>query len=205
MRVPQSFAPDYHIPLVDFLNAAVRRVAETTAWLNLALIGVILAQVVLRYGFHHGLVPLEELMWHLYAVAFMFGLSYAIANDSHIRVDLVHVSLSRRARRLIEILGILLLLMPFLWIVLDHSLTWVADSYRMDESSPSPQGLPHRWLIKSVIPFAFALMLLAALARLIRETLLLIHHGKEPPRELPTQISLLRRLFRVQGTGPRED
>jgi TRAP-type mannitol/chloroaromatic compound transport system permease small subunit len=185
---PQSSAPENRIPLVDFLNAVVRRVAETTAWFNFVLIGVILAQVVLRYGFNHGLVPLEELMWHLYAIAFMFGLAYAIANDSHIRVDLVRVNLAPRTRHIVEILGILLLLLPFLWIVFDHSLAWVADAYRLNESSPNPQGLPYRWIVKSVIPIAFALMILAALARLIRETLLLIHYGRNPSQEPPGKV-----------------
>jgi len=156
------------IRVADLLDRSVGRIARAAAWLNLVLIGVIVVQVVLRYGFHHGLVPLEELMWHLYAVAFMFGIAHAISNDSHIRVDLLHRMLPTRGRHLIEVLGILLLLMPFLWIVFDHSLDWVADSYRVDESSTSPQGLPNRWLIKAVIPAAFGLMFLAALARLLR-------------------------------------
>ncbi len=53
---------DFHIPIVSFLNKFVQRITETTAWLNVVLIFVILLQVVLRYGFHRGLVPLEELM-----------------------------------------------------------------------------------------------------------------------------------------------
>ena len=67
----------YHIPVVELLNGFVRRIAETTAWFNVALILVIVVQVVMRYGFSKGLVPLEELMWHLYAVAFMFGMAYS--------------------------------------------------------------------------------------------------------------------------------
>jgi TRAP-type mannitol/chloroaromatic compound transport system permease small subunit len=165
---------------VDWLNAVVRRVAEAAAWLNVLLIGVILTQVVLRYGFNHGLVPLEELMWHLYAIAFMFGIAYAVVNDAHIRVDLLHIALPPRARHIIEILGILLLMMPFLWIVFEHSLSWVYDAYRVGEGSISPQGLPYRWLIKSVIPLSFALIFLAALARLICETALLFTTLRRP-------------------------
>ena len=198
MTQPSLAQSDYRIPVVDFLNTLVSRIAETTAWLNVALIGIIVAQVVLRYGFNHGLVPLEELMWHFYAIAFMFGMSYAITKDSHIRVDLVHMKLPRPAQHIIEILGILLLLMPFLWIIFHHSLEWVAESYRLDEGSTSPQGLPHRWIIKSVIPLSFFLMFLAALARLIQETLLLLHHGREPESMLPGQVTMLRRLFRVE-------
>lgn len=196
--------PRYRIPVVDYLNALVRRIAETAAWLNVFLIAIIVIQVVMRYGFHHGLVPLEELMWHFYAVAFMFGMAYAITNDTHIRVDVLHMKLPRSARHIIEILGILLLLMPFLWIIFHHSLEWVAESYRFDEASTSPQGLPYRWVIKSVIPLSCVLMFLAALARLIQESLLLLQRGKEPKPDKPEQINMLRRLFRVEAVRDGE-
>ncbi len=195
----------YRIPVVDVLNGFVRWIAETTAWLNVLLIGIILVQVVMRYGFHHGLVPLEELMWHCYAVAFMFGIAYAITNDTHIRVDLVHMKLPERTRHVIEILGILMLLMPFLWVVFDHSLDWVADAYRVDEGSTSPQGLPHRWMIKSVIPIAFLLMFLAALARLIQEALLLFHREERPDPAGQGRIGMLRRLFSVEPVETGKD
>lgn len=205
MSQPSLAKSSYRIPVVDFLNALVSRIAETTAWLNVLLIVIIVVQVVMRYGFNHGLVPLEELMWHFYAVAFMFGMAYAITKDTHIRVDLVQMKLPRPAQHVIEILGILLLLMPFLWIIFHHSLEWVAESYRLDEASTSPQGLSHRWIVKSVIPLSFVLMFLAALARLIQETLLLFHHVKEPETALPEQINMLRHLFRVQTRSDGED
>jgi TRAP-type mannitol/chloroaromatic compound transport system permease small subunit len=188
----------YRIPIVDFLNAIVRRVAETTAWLNVALIAVILLQVVLRYGFNKGLVPLEELMWHLYAVAFMFGMAYAVTNDSHIRVDVVHMSLPKRTQHVFEILGILLLLMPVLWVLFDHSLGWVAEAYRVNESSQNPTGLPYRWLIKGVVPVTMGLIFIAALARLIQEVMLLLHHTSERVDDTPGRVSMLRHLFMVQ-------
>ncbi len=186
------------IPIVNFLNGIVRRIAETTAWLNFVLILVILLQVVLRYGFNNGLVPLEELMWHLYAVTFMFGMAYAITNDSHIRVDLVHMSLSRRKQHVIEILGILFLLMPFLWIIFDHSLSWAWDAFKNNETSQNPTGLPYRWIIKSVVPMTTVLMFIAALARLIQEVLLLLHYGKEPVELVSGRVSMMQRFFHLK-------
>ena len=59
-------------------------------WANCIVIAAIILQVILRYGFGHGLVILEELQWHFYAVAFMFGLSYAVMTDSHVGMDLVY-------------------------------------------------------------------------------------------------------------------
>ena len=191
-------APQYRIPIVDGLNAIVRRIAEATAWFNVLLIGVILAQVVMRYGFNHGMVPLEELMWHLYAVAFMFGMAYSISKDSHIRVDIVHMNLPKRAQHVLEILGILLLLFPFLWVLFDHSIGWAAEAYRVNESSANPTGLPHRWIIKAVVPTTALLMFIAALARLIQEVLLLLHHGREPREEHPGRVSMLRQFFHLK-------
>ncbi|MEW8657422.1 MAG: TRAP transporter small permease subunit [Candidatus Thiodiazotropha endolucinida] len=189
---------EYHIPIVAWLNGIVRRIAETTAWLNVALILVIVVQVVMRYGFNKGMVPLEELMWHLYAVAFMFGMAYAVTNDSHIRVDVVHMALPKRVQHLFEIVGILLLLMPVLWILFDHSLGWAIEAYRVNESSQNPTGLPYRWIIKSVVPATMVLIFMAALARLIQEVSLLFHFGKEPDDQFPGRVSMMRRLFKPQ-------
>ena len=198
---------DFHIPVVALMNGFVRRIAETTAWLNVVLIGVIVLQVVMRYGFNKGLVPLEELMWHLYAVAFMFGMAYAVTNDSHIRVDVVHMALPKRVQHVFEIFGILLLLMPVLWILFDHSLGWVMEAYRVNESSQNPTGLPYRWLIKAVVPATMVLIFIAALARLIQEVSLLLHHGKEPDDETPGRVSMMRHLFKPQrkDNGDNDD
>jgi len=198
MSLPVDTMIVYHIPVVKFLNTIVRRICETTAWLNVALVGIIIVQVVLRYGFNNGQVPLEELMWHFYAVAFMFGIAYSITNDSHIRVDLVHMNLPRRVQHIIEIIGILFLLMPFLWILFDHSLSWVISAYEVGEASTSPQGLSHRWIIKSVIPITCILIFMAALARLIQETMLFIINGKEPEELVPGKVSMIRHLIHPQ-------
>ena len=129
--------------------------------------------MILRKGFSSGLIVLEELEWHLYALVVMFGLSYAQTTNSHIRVDLFYSSFRSRTKHVIEILGILLLVLPFISVIFIHSLDFVADSYRIDEHSESPSGLPYRWLIKSAIPASMVLLGVAVLSRLYRDTVLL--------------------------------
>ena len=51
------------------------------------------------------------------------------------------------------------------------------DSFRLNESSESPAGLPYRWLIKAVIPISFGLLFMAALARLLRAWAALRNEG----------------------------
>jgi TRAP-type mannitol/chloroaromatic compound transport system permease small subunit len=108
------------------------------------------------------------------------------------------MALPRRTQHVVEILGILFLLMPFLWIVFDHSLGWAYEAYRVNESSANPTGLPYRWIIKSVVPITMVLIFIAALARLIQEVSLLLHHGREPEEQLPGRVSMMRHLFKPQ-------
>ena len=160
--------------IADKLDSIVLAAGKIFAWSYVILMLVIITQVVLRYGFNHGMVVLEELQWHLYAIGVMFGVSYAQVTNSHIRVDLIHMRLSRRAQRLWEIFGILFLMFPFIYVVFDASLPFVYDSWRINEHSSAPSGLPWRWLIKGVIPITFALLGLAMVSRLIRDLTLLV-------------------------------
>jgi TRAP-type mannitol/chloroaromatic compound transport system permease small subunit len=109
-------------------------------------------------------------------------------NDSHIRVDLIYARLPRRTRHGVELAGLLLLLLPLLWVLLDHSLAWAAAAYAVGESSQNPTGLPFRWLIKGALPAAIILLWMAALARLLREAAgLLQGDPPAPPGPAPAR------------------
>ncbi len=178
-------AKEIHIPIVSSLNKFVKRVVETIAWLNVVVMLLILVTVTLRYGFHRNklllewpLVPMEELQWHFYSVPFMFGLAYVIATDSNIRIDLLRLHMSKKLKHIFEILGILLLLMPCVIILLDFSIDYTIYAITHHESSQSTMGLPHRWIVKSVIPLTMILIFMASLARLIQEIILLSYNDK---------------------------
>lgn len=146
----------------------ILRTGHVLCWANALLIVVIVVQVILRYGFGRGMVALEELEWHLFAVAFMFGLSYAVVTDAHVRVDLLSSRMSTSARAWVEILGITLLLLPFIVIVIIYGWEFFWSSWVRHERSLAPMGLPYRWAIKAVIPLSFIVLGLAALTRLTR-------------------------------------
>lgn len=137
------------------------------------LVGIILANVLMRYLLGGSIVALEELQWHLYAFGFMVGLSYTLVHDQHVRVDVLAEHWTRRRRARIEIAALLILLVPFAALVLYDSLAFIEFSMRLNERSRSPGGLPYRWILKSVIPLAMGLLILAALARTTRMIALL--------------------------------
>ena len=164
-----------HIPRFSkVLDKVVTDIGEIAAWLNVVLVVVIITQVVLRYIFSSGLVVLEELQWHLYAVIIMLALSYCTTHNAHIRLDLLHERFPERRKEVVDLLGTVFLLIPMVIIILVHSWPFVAESIRLNEASDSVVGLPYRWVVKSFLLFGFGLLGLAGVSRLIRAVAFLV-------------------------------
>ncbi|MCZ4292856.1 TRAP transporter small permease subunit [Vibrio sinaloensis] len=156
------------IPMYYQIEKAIVSASRLLAWTNLVLVAVIIIQVVLRKVFSNGQIALEELQWHLYATAVMFGTAYAQVTNLHVRVDLFYHKFSPRKQAIIDILGLALLAIPFVLVVILHSYDFAYESWRVNESSASPSGLPYRWIIKSIIPLSFSMLLLSMIARILR-------------------------------------
>ncbi len=151
------------------IDTSVKAVGHVVMWANVLLMAAIFSQVSLRYLFSQNYPKLDEIQWHFYGIVTMIGISYALITDSHVRVDVLHMQLSRRAQRIVEVIGILTLLTPFIYLMIDQGYDYFYESFRVSERSDSPTGLPARWAFKAVIPISFVLLALAALARLIHD------------------------------------
>lgn len=162
------------------LDAIVRVVGEAFSWIWAILIVLIVGNVVLRYLIGTNFVALEELQWHLYAIGFMMGLSYTVLKDGHVRVDVLAEKLSHRRRAWIELVGLLLFLGPFIYVVIAYAIPFVERSWTLNETSPAPGGLPARWFLKTFIIIAFGFLAIAGFSRLTRVTAFLF--GTPRPR-----------------------
>lgn len=205
---PKDLFPDQqkdnvYIPIVSFLTSIVTTITTKTAWINMLVMFTILVQVTLRYGFHAGEAWVDEFIWHLYAF-FMFGLSYAITTDSHIRVDIVHMKFTKKKQRIIEVLGIVFLIMPFTIIIFDHSVGWVHHSFMANEFSENTTGLPYRWVVKSLLPISLVLIFIASLSELIKNIVLLIHGENVTDNRSSDGGSAIGRLFTPTITNHKE-
>jgi TRAP-type mannitol/chloroaromatic compound transport system permease small subunit len=156
------------------IDEIIRRIGHSFSWLNAILVIVIIVQVFLRYIMGMGLVVLEELQWHLYAVGIMFGLSYCVVQDTHIRLDLLHDNFSQRTKEWVELIGHLFLLYPIIILVLIHGWDFFFESWIIRERSDSPIGLPARYIIKSFLLSGFGLLALAALSRMAKSVAFLL-------------------------------
>ena len=200
---PEQKKDNVHIPIVSFLTSIVTAITTKTAWINMLVMFTILVQVTLRYGFHAGEAWVDEFIWHLYAF-FMFGLSYAITTDSHIRVDIAHMKFTKKKQRIIEVLGIVFLIMPFTIIIFDHSVGWVHHSFVAKEFSENTTGLPYRWIVKSLLPISLVLIFIASLSELIKNIVLLIHGENVTDNRSSDSGSAIGRLFTPTITNHKE-
>lgn len=157
----------------DVLEAIVNFFGKLFAWIWVPLMLLVVGNVVLRYVVGTNIIALEELQWHLFAAGFMVGLSYCFLHDGHVRVDVLAEHFRPRTRAAIEVFFTLVFFLPFCYFILQYAWPFVERSYRINEISAAPGGLPMRWIIKSFIISAFVLLTMAGVARLIRAVSLL--------------------------------
>ena len=145
----------------------VDRVGRGISWLALVIVVLMSVNVILRYLFSIGSVWGQELEWHLLVPLILFGSAYALRHGEHVRVDIVYGRLSPKTRTRVDLLSALLavaIAALFVWL----SLHYVEQAYVIDEGSPDPGGLPHRYLLKSLLPIGFALFLVQGIAWALR-------------------------------------
>ncbi|MFV1873884.1 MAG: TRAP transporter small permease subunit [Oleiphilus sp.] len=139
--------------------------------------------VVMRYAFNDVSIAMQELEWHLFSCVFLLGIPFAIHENSHVRVDILYDRWSIKTQAIINLLGALVLILPFISLVTFYSISFTIDSFQMGEGSGDPGGLPYRWAIKSLIPFSFIMMGLVSLGMVTRSLINL----QQPPPQKPSQ------------------
>ena len=154
-------------PLAAFIEGWIDRIGGLTAWIALVMIGLVATNVLLRYAFSFGSVWAQELEWHLLAALILLGMSHALQRGENVRVDLFYARYSPLGKRVVDVISTLLLIavsLGFIWL----SLGYVEQSRSINEASPDPGGIPLRWLVKSLIPLGYGLLVLQQLAQLLR-------------------------------------
>lgn len=173
MRLVRSFAR-----AIDALNETIGRVA---VWLMLAIVVVGSANAIFRYidgarwlEFRLSSNAYLELQWQLFGLAFLLCGAYTLKHRGHVRVDVLYERVSPRVRNWIDLVGHVLFLLPFCVFMIWASWTPVRNSwesawkagYWMEWSSDA-SGLPMS-PIKTVIPLAFVLLGLQAIAEITK-------------------------------------
>lgn len=159
---------------IAFSDRVVEWSGKMVSWLTALLVLVICYDVVMRYVFNSSSVAIYELEWHIFSLIFLLGAAYALKHDRHVRVDVFYSSYPERIQAWVNLVGTLLLLLPLCWVLIAEGSDFVANSYRLSESSPDPGGLPARYIIKAAIPIGFILLFIQAISLIFNSILILM-------------------------------
>lgn len=108
-----------------------------------------------------------EAQWYMFAVMVLFGGAWTLKVNEHVRVDLVYGSVRERVRTWIDLIGGIFFLVPLCVMMIAITWPWFVEAWRIGEGSTNAGGLP-RWPVKLVLPVGFFLLLLQALAEIIK-------------------------------------
>ena len=172
---------------IDRVN---ERIGRLVGWLTLAMVLIGAYNAVARYLGRYLGTDLSsnaylELQWYFFSLVFLLAASYTWQRDAHVRVDLLYGRLSDRGRAWIDLVGTLFLMLPFTAVALWLSWPSVRNSWAVREVSPDPGGLA-RYPIKTVILFAFALLILQGISQVIKQVAILqgLERAEEPRQEV---------------------
>ena len=154
--------------LAEWLDLPARWVEATLIWLVPVLVLLCFALVVARYLFAANSIAAQEALQWLHSLVFLLGAAGTLQAGKHVRVDVLQQRWSPRTQAAIDAAGYLLCVLPFAGFMLWISLDYVAASFSLREASREPGGLPAVYLLKSLIPLAAGLLIVQALAELLR-------------------------------------
>ena len=92
----------------------------------------------------------------------------ATVSDTHVRVDILRERFSLRTRAIIEIIGTLLFVLPFAFIMLWFGSYLVESAWSHGERAAIGFGASIRWIIVASLPVGITMFALASVTRAIR-------------------------------------
>ncbi|WEX10181.1 TRAP transporter small permease subunit [Chelativorans sp. AA-79] len=161
-----------------------RLVGNLFSWLSLAIVLVCFTVVVQRYVFSISYVWMQDLYVWLNGAMFTAVAGFALLRNDHVRVDIFYRPAAIRTKAIVDLIGVVVFLLPFCWIVLYYGWPFVARSWRIYEGSANPAGMPGLFILKSFILVFAGSVALQGVAMALRSILVLAGNEELLPEGL---------------------
>jgi TRAP-type mannitol/chloroaromatic compound transport system permease small subunit len=149
---------------IDWINDKLGALAN---FLVLLAVLVSAGNAMSRYAFNLSSNAWLEAQWYMFAAMVMFGTSYTLKRNEHVRVEIFYLMLSERGQLWLDLIGTLLFLVPISLLLTKLSWPLFYESYRIDEMSGNAGGLL-RWPVKFVVPAGFFMLALQGVSEVIK-------------------------------------
>jgi TRAP-type mannitol/chloroaromatic compound transport system permease small subunit len=159
--------------LMRMINGLNKAVGYTLAWLALGIVLICFSVVVERYFFSNTRLWAQDLYIWLNGAMFTGVAGLALYRGDHVRVDIFYRAANKRRKAIADFIGVVLFLLPFMYVVYTYSLSFVQRSWRLFEGSANVGGMPGLFVLKSFIIVFAVLVALQGISMIIRSILIL--------------------------------
>lgn len=170
---------------IDGLN---ERVGRTMMWLVLAAVVISAVNAIVRKSFDMSSNALLEIQWYFFAGFVMLGSAYTLLRQGHVKIDVIVGRFSKRTQTIVECLGIVVFLLPFVFKVIELVWPLVIRAYVSGEMSQNANGLI-RWPVYALVPAGFALLGIQGISELIKRIAFLKGVGPDPTHIVQTKTA----------------
>ena len=155
------------------LSAGLDRVSSASLTLaNGLAILMVLTQILViigRYIFDWSASWANETVVYCFAAVFLLAAASALKHDAHVRVDILREKMSARQKAGVDLAGIYLFLFPICILILWASISpSFVRSWANFEGSRETDGLPIKFIFKTLVPLFALLLTVQGLAEAIR-------------------------------------
>ena len=132
-----------------------------------------LAAVLLRYVSGLSFSWLNDSVIFTFAMMFMLGAAATLRDDGHVRVDILRPRFGPKTKAGIELFGSLVFIVPICVLILYAGSGLIARSWIGLEHFNESDGLPIKYLFKTMVPVLAVLMIGQALSQAIKSALVI--------------------------------
>ena len=165
--------------ILRFIDSTSTWVARFAKWLSVALILLLSFEVVMRYVFNSPTVWVMQTSMMVGGALIVLGWAYVLQQNAHVRVDVFYGRLSARSKAIVNTLGSVIILFPFVGFLAYKAAVQSVYSWNMNETMSETAWYPPIWPIRIVVFVGLALFVLQAVAQFIRELRVLLGKGEE--------------------------
>lgn len=150
------------------IDHVARVSGRVVAWLIVPMVLSLCWEVIARYVFNAPTQWAYDMTFMLYGTFFMLGAAFTLQRKGHVRTDSLYAGWSPRRQAVVDLLGHMLMLLPFAGVFLFVGWGYFVKAYTTNETFVSSAWQPITWPFKLAMPVTGALLLLQGFSECLK-------------------------------------
>ena len=152
---------------IDLFN---EKIGTISSYLIIPMILITFLVAFMRYALDFGSIAIQETIIYLHAFIFIIGSGFTLKNNMHVRIDIFYDRFSLNKKKIIDLYGTLIFLIPTCLVIFFTSFNYVMSSVFLLESSKEAGGLQILYVLKIYILILPAILALQGISELIKNS-----------------------------------